>query len=47
MSCPSSLLTPAGESGHAGIVDRIQALIGFRQELPQKIIHLSTPSKFV
>ncbi|SIO01279.1 hypothetical protein SAMN05443247_01387 [Bradyrhizobium erythrophlei] len=46
MSCPSSLWTP-GEFGHAGIVDRIQALIGFRQELPQKIIHLSTPSKFV
>ena len=30
---------------HQLIVDRIQALIGLRQELPQKIVHMSTPSK--
>ena len=30
---------------HQLIVDRIQALIGLRQELPQKIVHTSTPSK--
>ena len=30
---------------HQLIVDRIQALVGFRQELPQKIVHQNTPSK--
>ena len=30
---------------HQLIVDRIQALVGLRQELPQKIVHMSTPSK--
>ncbi len=30
---------------HQLIVDRVQALAGLRQEFPQKIIHLGTPSK--
>ena len=31
---------------HQLIVDRVQALIGLRQEFPQKIIHLSMPFKY-
>jgi hypothetical protein len=27
------------------VIDRIQALVGLRQEFPQKIVHQSTPSK--
>ena len=30
---------------HQLIVDRIQALVGLRQELPQQIIHMSSPSQ--
>src|SRR5450759_1211141 len=30
---------------HQLIIDRIQTLVGFRQELPQKIVHQNTPSK--
>ena len=30
---------------HQLIVDRIQALVGLRQELPQQIVHMSMPSK--
>jgi hypothetical protein len=30
---------------HQLIIDRIQALVGFRQEFPQKIVHQNTPSK--
>ncbi|WP_210183066.1 hypothetical protein, partial [Bradyrhizobium retamae] len=30
---------------HQLIVDRIQALAGLRQELPQQIIHMSAPLK--
>ena len=30
---------------HQLIVDRIQALAGLRQELPQKVVHISMPSK--
>jgi hypothetical protein len=29
------------------IIDRIQALVGLGEELPQKIVHLSMPSKFM
>jgi hypothetical protein len=31
---------------HQLIVDRIQALVGLGQELPQKIVHQSMPFKF-
>ena len=30
---------------HQLIVDRVQALVGLRQELPQQIIHMSSPSQ--
>src|SRR5258707_13779226 len=30
---------------HQLIIDRIQALVGLRQELPQKIIHQNKPSR--
>ncbi len=30
---------------HQLIIDGVQALVGFRQELPQQIVHQNTPSK--